>query len=58
MTILRIILCFFLPPLAVFLTVGVRFHFWLNLVLTLLGVVPGMIHALWVVARNTENVDS
>lgn len=57
MTILRIILAFFLPPLAVFLTVGVRLHFWLNIVLTVLGIVPGMIHALWVVARHTEKVD-
>ncbi len=57
MTLVRIILCFVLPPLAVFLTVGLRLHFWLNIVLTLLGVIPGMIHALWVVARNTEKAD-
>ncbi len=57
MTILRIILCFFIPPLAVFLTVGLKMHFWLNIVLTLLGGVPGMIHALWVVARNTDSVE-
>ncbi len=57
MTLIRIILCFFLPPLAVFLTVGLRMHFWLNIVLTLLGIVPGMIHALWVVARKTDRVD-
>ena len=54
MTLLRIILCFFLPPLAVFLTIGIRGHFWLNILLTLLGAVPGMIHALWVVASKTE----
>ncbi len=54
MTLIRIILCFFLPPLAVFLTIGIRTHFWINIILTLLGGVPGMIHALWVVARNTD----
>jgi uncharacterized membrane protein YqaE (UPF0057 family) len=57
MTLIRIILCFFLPPLAVFLTIGVRGHFWINIILTLLGGVPGMIHALWVVARNTDRAD-
>ncbi len=54
MTLLRIILCFILPPLAVFLTVGLRGHFWLNILLTLLGGLPGMIHALWVVATHTD----
>jgi uncharacterized membrane protein YqaE (UPF0057 family) len=46
MNILRIVLAILLPPLAVFLTVGVGMHFWVNILLTILGVVPGMIHAL------------
>ncbi len=54
MTLIRIILCLIFPPLAVFLTVGVRFHFWLNIVLTLLGGLPGMVHALWIVARKSD----
>ena len=54
MTIIRIILALILPPLAVFLTVGIRGHFWLNILLTILGFLPGMIHALWVVARKTD----
>ena len=54
MTLLRILLCLLLPPLAVFLTVGIKLHFWLNIVLTLLGGVPGMVHALWVVAKNSD----
>ena len=37
------------PPLAVFIKVGLTAHFWINVVLTILGVVPGQIHALWVV---------
>jgi uncharacterized membrane protein YqaE (UPF0057 family) len=51
MTLLKIILALFLPPVAAFLQVGVGLHFWVNILLTLLGVVPGMIHALWLVAR-------
>ncbi len=51
MDILRIVLAIFLPPLAVFLTVGLGLHFWITILLSLLGVVPGMIHALWVIVK-------
>jgi uncharacterized membrane protein YqaE (UPF0057 family) len=37
MGILLIILAIFLPPLAVFLTAGLGFHFWINILLTILG---------------------
>jgi uncharacterized membrane protein YqaE (UPF0057 family) len=47
----RIIAAILLPPLGVFLEVGFGGHFWLNIVLTLLGYVPGIVHAVWVVAR-------
>lgn len=36
-----------LPPLAVYFTVGFARQFWLSLLLTLLGFVPGMVHAIW-----------
>jgi len=55
MDILRIVLAILLPPLAVFLTVGVGMHFWINILLTLLGFIPGMIHALWVIVKKKEN---
>lgn len=48
MNILRIILTVLLPPLGVFLTVGIGLHFWLNLLLTLLGYFPGIVHGIWV----------
>jgi uncharacterized membrane protein YqaE (UPF0057 family) len=44
-----IILAIILPPIAVLLKVGLTAQFWINLVLTVLGFVPGQIHALWVV---------
>ena len=47
--ILRIILAIILPPLGVFLQVGLSFHFFLNIVLTIIGFVPGIIHALWII---------
>ena len=49
MDILKIILAIILPPVAAFMQVGATTHFWVNIVLTLLGGVPGIIHALWLV---------
>lgn len=51
MDIIRIIAAIILPPLGVFLQVGIGKHFWINIVLTLLGFVPGIIHAVWVIAK-------
>ena len=47
----RIILAILLPPLGVFLQVGLRGQFWINVLLTILGYVPGIIHAVWGIAR-------
>ncbi|MGS2740219.1 YqaE/Pmp3 family membrane protein [Sinomicrobium sp. M5D2P17] len=52
MSILRIIFAIILPPLGVFLTVGLKGAFWLNILLTLLGFLPGIIHAIWVIAKH------
>lgn len=51
MDVLRILLAILVPPLGVFLQVGIGFHFWLNLLLTLLGYVPGIVHAVWVILK-------
>ena len=47
----RIIVAILLPPLIVFLQVGTRRAFRLNILLTVLGIVPGILHAVWVTAR-------
>jgi uncharacterized membrane protein YqaE (UPF0057 family) len=49
--ILRIILSVIIPPVGVFLQVGIGLQFWLNILLTLLGYFPGLIHAIWVILR-------
>jgi len=46
---IKIILAIFLPPVGVFLEVGLGLHFWLNIVLTLFGFIPGILHALYVI---------
>lgn len=51
MDIIRIIVAIFLPPLGVFLQVGLGKDFWINLLLTLLGYLPGIIHAVWIIAK-------
>ncbi len=47
---LKIIVAVLLPPLGVALEVGLSTHFWLNVVLTLFGFVPGIIHAVYIIA--------
>ncbi len=52
MEIIKIICAIILPPLGVFLQVGIGKHFWINIILTILGYLPGIVHAVWVVAKN------
>ncbi len=54
MDILRVILAMLMPPLGVFLTVGFGRHFWLNILLTFLYYIPGLVHAIWVIAKKSD----
>lgn len=47
----RILFAILLPPLGVFLQVGFAGAFWLNILLTLLGYIPGIIHAVYIIAK-------
>ncbi len=51
---MRYLLCF-LPPVAV-LSTGKLFTFILNLVLTLCGYIPGVIHAFFVVQKRYTDI--
>ena len=48
----KIIFAILLPPVGVFMEVGLKGHFWLNILLTLLGFIPGIIHALYVILKH------
>ncbi len=48
---LRILVSVLLPPLGVFLQEGIGTQFWINILLTLMGYVPGLVHAVWIIAR-------
>jgi len=52
MDLIRLLLAIVLPPLGVFTQVGIGLHFWLNILLTLLGYIPGVIHAVYVIASD------
>lgn len=51
MDIIRIIIAILLPPLGVFLQVGFGGAFWLNILLTLCGYIPGIVHAIYIIAK-------
>jgi uncharacterized membrane protein YqaE (UPF0057 family) len=49
---LLVIIAILLRPLAVGLEAGIGFHLFLNIILTLLVYLPGVLHALWVVLKD------
>ncbi|EAR49469.1 hypothetical protein OG2516_04613 [Oceanicola granulosus HTCC2516] len=52
MDLIRILVAILLPPLGVFLQEGIRKHFWINILLTILGYIPGIVHAVYIIARD------
>ncbi|KAL3715016.1 hypothetical protein ACJRO7_006852 [Eucalyptus globulus] len=51
MTFIDIILAIILPPLGVFLKFGLEVEFWICLVLTLFGWLPGIIYAVYAITK-------
>jgi len=45
--VIRIVLTIILPPIGVLLRVGASVHLLINVLLTLLGYIPGLVHAIW-----------
>lgn len=50
--IFKVIFAVILPPVGVFMEVGLKGHFWLSILLTILGYIPGIIHALYVIMKH------
>jgi uncharacterized membrane protein YqaE (UPF0057 family) len=48
--VIKILLAVILPPLGVFLEVGFTKHFLISILLTILGFLPGIIHAVYIIA--------
>ncbi len=53
MEIIPVLLSILFPPIGVAMRIGFRPHFWINLLLTLFGYVPGLVHAVWVLAQTS-----
>jgi uncharacterized membrane protein YqaE (UPF0057 family) len=51
---LKFIFIIILPPAAAYMQVGPAKHFWINLLLTCVGWLPGVIHAIWLVATDKQ----
>ncbi|GJE10218.1 hypothetical protein FOHLNKBM_1251 [Methylobacterium longum] len=51
-SLVRILLAIFFPPIAVLVTTGFGLQFLLNIVLWILGWLPGTVHALWLMNRD------
>lgn len=49
---LSVVASIIIPPVGVFLKRGFGWSFLLSIVLTVLGYVPGLLHALWVVTHD------
>ncbi|GBF82489.1 YqaE/Pmp3 family membrane protein [Aphanothece sacrum] len=51
MKLLHIALGILIPPVGVFLAFGVGSTLFINIALTLLGWIPGSIHAVWAIVK-------
>jgi uncharacterized membrane protein YqaE (UPF0057 family) len=54
MKLIRFALGILVPPVGIFLTYGIGPTLVINILLTLLGWVPGSIHAVWAIAKHEE----
>lgn len=54
MSILNLILAVLLPPVGAFLQVVASKHFFINIILTILGFLPGVLHAVWLVVTQKK----
>ena len=51
---LQLLLGVLLPPVGVFMAFGVGSTLFINIGLTLLGWIPGIIHAVWAIAKQDQ----
>ena len=58
MKIIQILASILVPPLGVFLVTGISTALIINILLTLLGWVPGVIHALWILSKQSEQANA
>ncbi len=52
---LKILLAILIPPVGVFMAFGVSSTLFINIGLTLLGWIPGIIHAVWAIVKQDQD---
>ena len=57
MSLVNIVASILLPPLGVFMNMGISQALVINVLLTLLGWLPGVIHALWIASKKAEEAN-
>lgn len=57
MRIAQVVASILLPPLGVYLMTGISSALIINILLTLLGWIPGIIHALWILSKQSEEIN-
>ncbi|XP_027121341.1 hydrophobic protein LTI6A-like [Coffea arabica] len=50
-TCVDILVAIILPPLGVFLKYGLKVEFWISVLLTIIGYLPEIIYAVWVITK-------
>jgi uncharacterized membrane protein YqaE (UPF0057 family) len=58
MKLLPLLLGILIPPVGVFMTYGIGPTLFINIGLTLLGWIPGSIHAVWAIVKQDQYNDS
>ncbi|CAN6715973.1 unnamed protein product [Malus baccata var. baccata] len=53
-TCVEVVCAIILPPVGVIIRYGCAVEFWIALLLTLFGYIPGIIYALYVILRETS----
>ncbi|CAI0427600.1 unnamed protein product [Linum tenue] len=56
MILIEVILAILVPPVGVFLRFGCGVEFWIDLLLTMFGYLPGMIYAIYVLVGKQQSV--
>lgn len=57
MKFLNILLAVLVPPVGILLTYGLSTTLVINILLTLLGYLPGMLHGLWAVLKYYQKLN-
>jgi uncharacterized membrane protein YqaE (UPF0057 family) len=53
-SLLALLLAIFIPPVGVLIKEGLGVQFLINLILTFLGYIPGIVHALYIILREKQ----